>query len=77
MLKKSPIQFLVWNLNEDTNVFWSDITTLEDNGFLDPWGQRINVKSAKKQYNSVGDIIEYRLTTEYQDHPFELVILNE
>ena len=80
LLDKWPMQFLVWNLNEDTNVFWSDLSTLEDNNegiLLDPWAQRINLKTAKRITNSPGDTIEYQVSTEFQGYPIDLVILNE
>jgi len=80
MLNKWPMAFLVWNLNEDTNVFWSDLTTLEDNGegvLMDPWRQRINLRSAKRQLNGGGDIIAYEVAGEFQGYPITLIIVNE
>jgi len=77
MLDKWPMQFLVWNLNEDTNIFWSDLTTLEDNGeglLLDPWRQRINLRSAKKQFNGGGDTIAYEVSSSFQGYPVELCV---
>ena len=77
LLKKYPQSFLVWNLNEDTGVFWTDLTTLEDNGFMDPWGQRFSLRSSKKVHNSAGDVIEFRTSADFQGHPVELSIINE
>ena len=77
MLKKNPQRFPSWNLNEDADIFWSDISALEDHGFFDPWFQRINIRSAKRNYNRVGEIASYTYTTEFNGYPFELVILNE
>lgn len=82
LLNKFPMRFLVWNLNEDTGVFWSDLSVLEDNdlegrGLLDPWEQKINLRHAKRITNGGGDVIEYHLTAECQGYPVELVILNE
>jgi hypothetical protein len=77
LLNRHPMRFLVWNLNEDTNVFWSDISTLEDNGFFDPWGQIVNIKSAKKVRNRDGDVIEYQISSEFEGHPVEMTVVNE
>ncbi len=77
LIRRYPIQFLIWNVNEDTEIFWSDISTLEDNGFYEPWHQRIDLRSAKRVLNSFGDIVEYRLWVEYQGLPVELVIMND
>ena len=80
MLDKWPMKFLVWNLNEDNDVFWSDLTTLEDNGegvLLDPWGQKINLVSAAKKKNAYGDTTEFHITGEFQGYPTSLIILNE
>jgi len=77
LLKKFPQSNLVWNLNEDTNVFWTDLTIMEDNGMLDPWGQRFTLRGAKKVPNAVGDTVEFRVSTEYQGYPVELSIMNE
>ena len=71
------MQFLVWNLNEETGVFWADVSILEDNGFLDPWGQKINLSTAKKVRNRVGDITQHQLLTECEGYPVELVIMEE
>ena len=68
---------MVWNLNEDTNVFWSDISTLEDNGFFDPWYQKIDLRMARKIRNSVNEIIEYHLVGDIQGYPIDIVIVNE
>jgi len=77
LLKKWPAKFLVWNLNEDTEVFWTDTQTLEENGFLDPWGQRISLQSARRVKDRWGDLREYRIESEFQGYPIELVIINE
>lgn len=80
MLDKWPMKFLVWNLNEDSGVFWTDLTTLEDNGegvLMDPWGQRISLRGAKRKLNGGGDTIEFHITSEFQGYPVELVVLNE
>jgi hypothetical protein len=77
LLERYPQSFLVWNLNEDTGVFWTELTILEDNGFLDPWSQRITLRSAKRIPNSAGDTVEYRLTSDFQGYPVELSIINE
>ena len=76
LIKRYPITNLVWNVNEDTEIFWSEISVLEDNGFTDPWGQRINLKSGTKVFDSEGDVVEYRLWSDYLGNPFELVIVN-
>jgi hypothetical protein len=76
LVKRYPITNLVWNTNTDTDIFWSEFSTLEDNGFTDPWGQRINLKSGKKVFDREGDIIEYRLWSDYLGNPFELVVVN-
>lgn len=77
LLNKYPMTFLVWSLNEDTGIFWVDLTTLEDNGMLDPWGQRISLRGAKREYNRVNDVISYHLDSEIQGYPVELVVMNE
>lgn len=81
MLNKWPMLFLVWSLNEDTNVFYCDLSVLEENGdglLLDPWEQRLNLKSAKRLTNASGDtVLEYRIETEYQGRPVSLSIVNE
>lgn len=77
LLKKFPQSNLVWNLNEDTSVFWTEMTTMEDNGFADPWGQRFTLRGAKRISNSAGDTIEYRITSDFQGYPIELSIMNE
>ena len=75
-MKRYPISNLVWNANADTDIFWSEISVLEDNGFTDPWGQRINLKSGRKVFDREGDVVEYRLWSDYQGVPFELVVVN-
>jgi hypothetical protein len=77
LLIKHPPQFLVWNLNEDTGVLWTDLSLLEDNGFFDPWGQRINISTAKQIRNRLGDVTQYHVIAECQGYPVELVIVNE
>ena len=77
LLKKFPQTNLVWNLNEDTGVFWTELTIMEDNGFKDPWGQRFSLDSAKPIPNGAGDTIEFRITSDFQGYPFELSIVNE
>jgi hypothetical protein len=80
LLNKWPMVFLVWNLNEDTNTFWSDMATLEENSdgtLLDPWGQRISLLSATKKRNAYNDITEFHITSEFQGYPTTLIILNE
>lgn len=76
LVKRYPITNLVWNTNADTDIFWSEVSVLEDNGFYDPWGQRINLRSGKKVFDREGDVVEYRLWSDYQGIPFELVIAN-
>ncbi len=77
LLNKYPMRFLVWNLNEDTGVFWSDLTTLEDNGFFDPWGRKLSLAGSRRNKNSVGDTISYTIESEFQGYPVEIVIMNE
>ena len=77
LLKRYPQSNIVWNLNEDTGVFWTELTIMEDNGFLDPWGQRFSLRGAKKVPNGAGDTIEYRVSSEFQGYPVELSIMNE
>jgi len=78
LLNKHPMTFLVWSLNEDTGIFWVDLTTLEDNGMMDPWGQRISLRKARREYNrGTGDIVSYHLESEIQGWPVELVVMNE
>lgn len=77
LLNKYPMTFLVWNLNEDTGIFWSNLETLEDNGFLDPWGQKISLNGAQRQRNSVGDTVAFHIDSEFQGYPVSLVIMNE
>ena len=78
MLQKWPARFLVWNLNEDTGILWTELTTLEDNGFFDPWGQKIALKGARRVTDRLsGDVVEYHIETEFQDYPVELIVTNE
>jgi hypothetical protein len=77
LLNKFPMTFLVWNLNEDTGVFWTDLTTLEDNEFRDPWGQRISLREARRQRNRVNDVVAFHIDSEFQGHPIELIVMNE
>lgn len=77
LLKKYPQTNLVWNLNEDSGVFWTELTTMEDNGFLDPWGQRFILRGAKRIPNGAGDIVEFRIVSDFQGYPIELSIINE
>lgn len=77
LLIKYPMTFLVWSLNEETGVFWVDLTTLEDNGMLDPWGKRFNLQGAKREKNSVNDTIAFHVNSEFQGHPVELIVMNE
>lgn len=81
MLKKWPMQFLVWDVNEDTNVFFAELSVLEENGegrLMDPWCQRLNLKSAKPVFNQSNDtVVGYRLFSEFQGYPIELSIINE
>lgn len=81
MLNKWPMRFLVWDLNEDTNLFFAELSTLEENGegvLQDPWGQRLNLRHAKKIFNSAGDtVLEYRFSSEFQGYPIELSVINE
>ena len=76
LIKRYPISNVIWNVNADTDIFWSEISVLEDNGFADPWGQRINLKSGREVFDREGDILEYRLWSDYQGVPFELVVVN-
>ncbi len=71
------MQFLVWNLNDDTGIFWSEMSILEDNGFLDPWGQKINLNTAKKIRNKVGEVVQHELFTECEGYPVSLIIMEE
>lgn len=77
LLKRYPQSNLVWNLNEESGVFWTELTVMEDNGFTDPWGQRFNLRQAKRIPNSAGDTVEFRFISEYQGYPIELSIINE
>jgi len=77
LLSKYPMTFLVWSLNEDTGVFWVNLTTLEDNGFFDPWGQRVILKTAQKVKNRWDEVTEFRIESEFQGYPIELVVINE
>jgi hypothetical protein len=77
LLKKFPQSNLVWNLNEDSGVFWTELTIMEDNGFMDPWGQRFNLRNAKRIPNGAGDTVEFRIASEFQGYPIELSIMNE
>ena len=81
MLNKWPMQFLVWDLNEDTNLFYAEMGVIEENAdgqLLDPWGQKLNLRNAKKVFNASGDtILEFRFSTEFQSYPVELSIINE
>lgn len=77
LLKKYPQTNVVWNLNEDTGLFWTELTIMEDNGFMDPWGQRFTLQGAKRIPNPYGDTIEFRIAAEYQGQPVELSIINE
>jgi hypothetical protein len=77
LLNQYPQSFLIWNLNEDTGLFWTELTLLEDNGFMDPWSQRFSLRGSKPILNSAGDTIEFRIATEYQGYPVELSIVNE
>lgn len=77
LLKKFPQSNLVWNLNEDTNVFWTELTVMEDNGFFDPWGQRFTIQGAKRIRNGADDTIEFRINSDYNGYPIELSVMNE
>lgn len=77
LLDKYPVQFIIWNVNFDTGIFWANLSDLEDNGFFDPWGQRINISIAKKIRNRLGEITQYHLIGECQGYPVELAIVNE
>ena len=77
LLKKYPQTNLVWNLNEESGVFWSELAVLEDNGFTDAWGQRFSLRGAKKILNGAGDVIEFRIEMEFQGYPVSLSIINE
>ena len=77
MLEKWPMRFTAWNLNEETGVFWAELSALEEQGLFDPWGQRFALRGAKRKINSVGDTTEFQLYTEFQGYPAALVVLNE
>ena len=82
MLDKWPMQFLIWNLNEDTGIFWTDLSTLEEhddmvNGLRDPWLQKINLRQAKRKLNGGGDIIAFEVESEYQGYPTTMIVINE
>lgn len=77
LLNTYPMTFLVWSLNEDTGVFWVNLETLEDNGFFDPWGRKINLREAKRIKNRWDEITEYRFESEYQGYPVEFTVINE
>lgn len=77
LLKKFPQSNLVWNLNEDSGVFWTELEIMEDNGFTDPWGQRFTLRGAKRIPNGAGDTVEYRIISDFQGYPIELSIINE
>lgn len=72
------MQFLVWNLNEETGVFWSDLTILDDNGGFDPWGRKFSPETDGKAIkNRYGEIVKYQIFTEIQGYPVEMLVLNE
>lgn len=71
------MQFLVWNLNEDTGIFWANLSDLDDNGCFDPWGQRINISTAKKIRDRAGETTQYHLIGECQGYPVDLIVMNE
>jgi len=77
LIKKYPVQYLIWNLNPETGVFWVNLETLEENGFMDPWNNRISLKGARRERDSGGDILAYHLDVEYQGYPIELIVINE
>lgn len=77
LLKKYPQSFLIWNLNEETSVFWTELSILEDNGLRDPWGQKITLRGAKRVSNSANDVVEFRIIADCQGYPVELSIINE
>ena len=77
LVTQYPPAFPVWEINEDTNIFWCDLSTLEDQGMKDPWGRKIRLNDGKKIKNSVQEITEYRLNTELEGYPVELVVVNE
>lgn len=77
LIQKYPVQFLIWNLNAETGVFWVNLETLEENGFMDPWNNRITLKDARRERNSGHDVVAYHLIIEHQGYPVELIVINE
>jgi hypothetical protein len=77
LVKKYPPQFLIWNLNENTGIFWVNLETLEESGFLDPWAKKFNFDDGRAMRNNVNEITEWHFRTDIQGYPVDLIVVNE
>src|SRR4051812_26242612 len=66
IVKHFPIDYLVWNLNEDTNIFWTELSSLEDNGMFDPWGRKLALGEGRRKTNRHSQIEHYQFHLEFQ-----------